>query len=159
MEIFQGRLADQVIEIARRLKLQRRAYPEGLLGIICPRLVEVRAVASSLQGQNLSKEEMCVQDRDDGYQALKEGRPIWISTVHSAKGLEFRALHFAAAEFVKSFRGEQKRIAYTGITRAKTALTIYHDKQLPGYLDSALNVVRVGSDGSEGLEAAFGRRE
>lgn len=99
-----------------------------------------------------------MQSRDDGYQPIQADKPIWLSTVHSAKGLEFRALHFAGSEFVTHFRGEQKRLAYTGVTRAKTSLVIYHDNSLPGYFDAALNAIRsLRQDGTD-LGAAFGRR-
>ena len=158
VEVFQGDLDSQSAEIARRLIVQRRAYPDGLLGVISPRISEVRAIAGALQAHGFA-DEMCVQDRDDGYQPLQENRPIWVSTVHSAKGLEFRALHFAAANFVTSFRAGQKRLAYTAVTRAKTALVIYYEGALPGYMDSALNAVRPSENESEDLGVAFGRRE
>jgi superfamily I DNA/RNA helicase len=119
-------------------------------------MAEVRFIADVLLQTHLSLE-LCVQDREDGYQPIQEGRPIWVSTVHSAKGLEFRALHFAAAEFVKNFRSEQKRLAYTGVTRAKTSLTVYHDESLPRYFDAALNVIRPRRTNRADLEAAFGR--
>lgn len=158
VEVFQGDLDSQSAEIARRLIVQRRAYPDSLLGVISPRRSEVRAIADALRAHGFA-DDMCVQDRDDGYQPLQDGRPIWVSTVHSSKGLEFRALHFAAANFVTSFGAEQKRLAYTAVTRAKTALVIYHEGAMPGYLDSALNAVRLSEDASEDLEVAFGRRE
>jgi superfamily I DNA/RNA helicase len=156
VELFSGNIDTQAVEIANRLMIQRRTYPEGLLGIICPRMVEVRVVAEVLKAKGLA-DEMCIQDREDGYLPLQAARPIWLSTVHSAKGLEFRALHFAGAEYVKSFRGEQNRLAYTGITRAKTSLVVYHHRALPGYFDAALNSIRPPHSGSADLGAAIGR--
>lgn len=157
VEIFQGDLTAQGLEIARRLSIQRRTYPESLLGVICPRMLEVTAIGAILQAEGLG-DELCIQHREDGYQPISADRPIWLSTVHSAKGLEFRALHFAAAEFVKSFRGEQKRLAYTGVTRAKTSLVVYHDGPLPRYFDAALNVARPRNTETPDIGAAFGRR-
>jgi superfamily I DNA/RNA helicase len=157
VEIFQGDITAQALEIARRLGIQRRTYPDSLLGVICPRLSEVNAIAAILTAEGLG-DELCVQNREDGYQPISPERNIWVSTVHSAKGLEFRALHFAASEFVTSFRGEQKRLAYTGVTRAKTSLVVYHDGPLPRYFDAAMNVARPPKTGTPDVGAAFGRR-
>jgi superfamily I DNA/RNA helicase len=157
VEIFQGDLTAQALEIARRLSIQRRTYPESLLGVICPRISEVTAIGAILSAEGLA-EELCMQHGKDGYQPINADRPIWVSTVHSAKGLEFRALHFAASEFVKNFRGEQKRLAYTGVTRAKTSLVVYHDGPLPRYFDAAMNVARPRNTRKPDIGAAFGRR-
>jgi superfamily I DNA/RNA helicase len=157
VDVFVGDIAAQAAEIANRLRLQRRTYPEGLLGVICPRLAEVRTITEALEHHGFG-DQLCVQDREDGYQPMHADRPIWVSSVHSAKGLEFRAVHFASAELVKKFGSEQKRLSYTGVTRAKTSLVIYHDKPLPGYFDAALNSVRPPREGADDLGAAFGRR-
>ena len=155
VEMFPGRFDAQCEEIARRLRLQRRAYPEGFLGVICPRLNEVGLMNDFLSATDLA-DQLCVQTREDGYQPINAEKPIWLSTVHSAKGLEFRALHFASADFVSHFGPEQKRLAYTGITRAKTALTVYHDGDLPPYFDAALNVVRPLERSNADIGIAFG---
>jgi hypothetical protein len=157
VDVFTGNIKAQAVEIAKRLAVQRRTYPEGLLGVICPRLNELRMIAEALEGSGLGNQ-LCVQDREDGYQIIRADRPIWMSTVHSAKGLEFRALHFAGAEHVKSFRAEQKRLAYTGVTRAKTSLVVYHHNNLPGYFDAALNSIHPLPHDTADLGVAFGRR-
>jgi superfamily I DNA/RNA helicase len=158
VEVFVGNIEAQAAEITNRLAVQRRTYPEGLLGVICPRLGELRIIAGALQASRLG-DQLCVQDREDGYQIIRADRPIWMSTtVHSAKGLEFRALHFAGAEHVKSFRAEQKRLAYTGVTRAKTSLVVYYHNNLPGYFDAALNSIHPPPRDTADLGVAFGRR-
>jgi DNA helicase IV len=157
VEIFVGDIQAQAAEIGDRLRVQRRTYPEGFLGVICPRMADVRAISDALSARGFAGE-ICVQDRDDGYHRIQPDRPIWLSTIHSAKGLEFRAVHLAGAEHVKSFRAEQKRLAYTGVTRAKTSLVVYHSGALPGYFDAALNSFRSRGPGTADLGAAFGRR-
>ena len=155
IEIFQGNFSAQCNEILRRLKLQRRAYPEGMLGVMCPRLNEVQSLGRYLQESELS-DLICIQNREDGYQHIDDEKPIWLSTIHSAKGLEFRALHFAAAEFVSRFAGEQKRLVYTGVTRAKTSLVVYHDRSLPPYFDAAFNFLRPIGNANTDIGIAFG---
>jgi superfamily I DNA/RNA helicase len=157
VDVFAGDIVQQAREIAQRLRLQRRTYPEGFLGVICPRLAEVRSVASALEQSGLGSL-LCVQDREAGYQSISPNRPIWVSTVHGAKGLEFRGVHFAAAETTSSAGSGQKRLAYTAVTRAKTALSVYHDAHLPGYLDAAVQKFRPAPSRQPGIGAAFGRR-
>lgn len=157
VDVFRGSLQQQAEQIATRLQLQRRTYPEGFLGVVCPRIGEVRAIASVLEGAGLGHL-LCVQDRQTQYNTIDPARPIWLSTIHGAKGLEFRALHLAAAETVTTAGSGQKRLAYTAVTRAKTALSIYHEAQLPAYLDSAVQEFRVASPSRPEIGAAFGRR-
>ena len=64
-----------------------------------------------------------------------------VSTFHAAKGLEFRALHLAACDELKSF-GNNRRMAFTAVTRAKTALSVYHCDDLHGYFEAALQSLK-----------------
>ena len=157
VDVFQGTQEQQVLEIANRLKLQKRTYPEGFLGVICPKAKDARSIASALEQYGLG-DLLCLQDREAGYQAIQADKPIWVSTVHGAKGLEFRAVHFAVAEALSRAGSGQKRLAYTGVTRAKTALSIYHERHLPAYFNSALRRFRPESPRPKGIGTAFGPR-
>lgn len=157
VDVFQGTQDQQIETLAERLELQRRTYPEGFLGVICPRSDDARIVARGLAATGL-RDLLCHQDREEGYQAIEPGRPIWISTVHGAKGLEFRAVHFSAAEGVARVGAGQKRLAYTAVTRAKTALSIYHERHLPGYLGSAVARFRSRQGRRSDIGAAFGNQ-
>jgi superfamily I DNA/RNA helicase len=79
-----------------------------------------------------------VQTSDDGYEAFDQQRDICVCTLHSAKGLEFRAFHILAAEGLKKFP-MQRELTFMGVTRAKTSLCIYHSGDLPSYLEGALS--------------------
>jgi superfamily I DNA/RNA helicase len=131
-------LDEQATKIAEALKLQRRTFPAALLGVICPRLAEVREIAAKLEGLGLGPE-LTVQTFEDGYQPMDPTRPIWISTIHGAKGLEFRTLHVAGLEYIRNMGGQQKKLAFTAITRAKTRLDLYYQEPLPGYLAGAID--------------------
>ena len=61
---------------------------------------------------------------------------ICITPVQSCKGLEFRAVHWLFADEYQHHVTHER--AYTVVTRAKTSLTIYHDRPLPGVLAGAL---------------------
>jgi superfamily I DNA/RNA helicase len=123
--------------IAERLERQLRVYRGELIGVFAPNRQEAIEVAAVLESVGYA-DRMTKQVGDEGYMEMDVTRPICVSTVHGAKGLEFRAVHFVAAETVRSHRENQKRLAFTGVTRAKTSLTIYHDKPLPGFFESAI---------------------
>jgi len=154
--VFQGSIPEQAAKIAEALTLQRRTFPESLLGVVCPRLAEVKEIADHLRSHGLGPE-LTIQTAEDGYQPLDATRPIWVSTIHSAKGLEFRALHVAGLDFISKFRGEQKRLAFTAITRAKTSLDLYYAKRLPDYITGAIDAMRPPAKPPK-VGDAFGKR-
>lgn len=156
-DVFRGDFEAQSTEIVRRLQFQRRVYSDDLLGVVCPRVEDVTRLSKILLNGPL-RDQLCIQSRETGYQAIDPAKPIWVSTIHGSKGLEFRALHFASAEAVRTFGPTQKRLAYTAITRCKTALSIYHHGHLPNYLDSAVSGYRTGHTVDPGIGAAFGVR-
>jgi len=136
IKIVQAPLTRQAEMIADRLDAQLRAYRGELIGVFAPGRKEAAEIAAIL-GRKWGSQ-MTVQVGKEGYMDMDPNRPICVSTLHGAKGLEFRSVHFAAAETVRQHGDKQKRLAFTGVTRAKTALTIYHEKALPGYFDSSV---------------------
>jgi DNA helicase IV len=146
VRVFKGALQDQAAEIAARLSGQIRAYRGQLIGVIAPRKEDVAVVASELRTAGFA-DLISVQTDDEGYLPFDPDRPVCISTVHAAKGLEFQAVHFAASETVRG--SSQKRLVFTAVTRAKSALSIYHDDAMPGYLRSAVAASQPQSDASD----------
>jgi superfamily I DNA/RNA helicase len=150
-------LDQQVAQLVDRLGSQIKAYPNVLLGVLAPTRKGVHEIAAKLNAAGLDQD-LNVQLRDDdGYQDFVKGRQIWLSTIHSSKGLEFRAVHLMDCESLAKMGGNQKRIAYTGITRAKTSLTLYHQKPLPSYVAGALAEV-VPKGKKVDLESVFGKK-
>lgn len=123
----------QAEAIAEQIADQRLAYPNDLIGVLCPRNEEVDAIFEFLNATPLAGEITRCSGR--GFHAE---RPVWLTTISAAKGLEFRAVHLAGLDALSRMGGAQRRLAFTGVTRAKTALTVYYEKSIPGYLDSAL---------------------
>lgn len=126
-------LDEQVSAMAIQINDQRFAYPNDLIGVLCPRNEELDSVFSGLTSAGLGH---AITRANSKY--FDPSRPIWLSTLTAAKGLEFRALHIAGLDYLHRMGGAQKRLIYTGITRAKTALTMYWHKSIPGYLESAI---------------------
>lgn len=126
----------QIERTAERLELQLKAYPGETLGVLVPRKkVELPIVFEALKKYPaLSDKITNAQD-----QSFDPSMPIWLSTIHSSKGLEFRAVHLIAADEIKNFFEHSRRLAFTAVTRAKTALVIYHNNDLLPFFSAAVS--------------------
>jgi superfamily I DNA and RNA helicase len=133
-------LEDQVAEVISRIKIQMQAYPGEMIGVLCPRTAELSAVADLL-GKSEVAAEIQVQ-RAGAYDSIYPDRPVIVTTVQGAKGLEFRAVHMVAAEMLKRYP-TQKNLTYTAVTRAKTSLVVYHSLGLAGYFEKGLNACSI----------------
>jgi superfamily I DNA/RNA helicase len=146
---LEAQVAQTIVNLERQLK----AYPDETLGVLCPNRDILKKAAKLLLSSKLQAS-MVLQSSEEGYVAFEPEKPICICTVHGAKGLEFRATHILEAEGLKK-SSLNRNIAYMAVTRAKTSLSIYHSQPLPGYLDSALSVVRAPVKPAS-LEELFG---
>jgi superfamily I DNA/RNA helicase len=108
-----------------------------MIGIVTPLQQDLTSVWHAIEGSDL-KEQALVQHSASGHLPFDPKRRICVSTIHSAKGLEFRALNVVHAEHLKRFPPTQRKLSYVAVTRAKTSLTVYHNEPLPGYLKEAL---------------------
>lgn len=133
--VFRGDLASQCREIAASLRRQLKVYQNELLAVVCPKREHVLEVLRLLRSEKDLAPKLCMIDEDT--EAFEVTKPICVSTIHGAKGLEVRALHFAAAEHVKRLP-HQRNVAFTAVTRAKTSLGIYHEDDLKGWFEAAV---------------------
>ena len=130
-------IEEQGSKIAASIRLQLKAYPDELIGVFCPLKEDVASLKAILSEEEFASQ-MVVQDSDEGYLPFEEDSRICLSTLHSAKGLEFRAAHFAGVDGLSKFRDRERRMAFTGVTRAKTTLSVYHSGGIPPFLKSAI---------------------
>ncbi len=154
IRIEQMTLERQADEIVARLKVQLRAFPGELIGVITPHRADADFLAKKIAEAGYGSR-LAAHGSDDGLIHIEAARPIFVSTVHGAKGLEFRAVHFAAAETVRKTRDSQKRVAFTAVTRAKTSLTIYHDGSLPPWFDKAVDPYRPKTETRQSWKDVF----
>jgi|APSaa5957512535_1039671.scaffolds.fasta_scaffold28573_2 superfamily I DNA/RNA helicase len=126
---------EQLQRIIERIDIQLKTYPGELIGIISPRRDETNLIGEFFLKSHLTSK-VNFQDSEEGF-ILDTEKPIIITTVHSAKGLEFRALHIVSSEYIKKFP-KQRNIAFTAITRTKTSLSIYHVGDIPGFFEQAI---------------------
>ena len=125
--------------LERNLYLQLRAYPEGWLGVFTV-LRETRDRIAEYLSQTGLASNLIIQADDGDSRTFDPVRRVVVSTLHSAKGTEYRCVHFVAADGFPYFTREK---AFTGITRAKTTLDVYHSGHMEGALESALSEPRV----------------
>jgi DNA helicase IV len=124
-----------------RIEPQLRAYPNDLIGILCPNNADVDLVRLQLSGMQQMQPYLLPTD-EEFHNPFSPDQRIYISTMHKAKGLEFRAAHLPFVEHVvNAGRKQQKKLSYTSVTRAKTSLSVYNIKDIPGYLSSARDAV------------------
>ncbi|MCA9805982.1 MAG: ATP-binding domain-containing protein, partial [Cyanobacteria bacterium HKST-UBA02] len=150
-------LDKQIDNLLTLLKQQLIAYPDEMLGVICPTHTVMQKVVPRLRSSGLT--ELCVFQRDvdgESYMRFSDQKRICVTTCHSAKGLEVRALHIVGADqFVA--HPLRRNLVYTSITRAKTSLTIHYTNTLPDFLESALNQQNSGSTRQVDVKDLFGK--
>jgi len=147
-------IKEQCKLIENEIKTQLMAYPEEMIGIICPRHEELEEIREFFMKSSIN--DQCIyQDSESGYLPFEKDRPICLSTLHGSKGLEFRTLHIAACDTLKKFRANRNMI-FTGITRAKTSLSLYYCDDLHPYIESALASISPRSSLPD-ISEAFGK--
>ena len=147
-------ISEQVAAAIPDIDRQLRAYPEALIGILCPRNKEVLDVWAHINASPLNGSAQ-LQQSSEGYEAFDPSRRVVVATVHSAKGLEFRALHLMGLDKIARFPNRRRNLAYTAVTRAKTSLTVYHEDPLPGFLDHGITVAIGGAQAPPKLADLF----
>jgi len=111
---------EQVALIVSRLRTQRIAFPGQLIGVLCPTLNTMNAIWDIIKVSEHSDAAFLLHSSvSDGFPLDKH---VIISNFHSAKGLEFRALHLAGCDELQSF-GNNRCMAFTAVTCPKTDLS------------------------------------
>lgn len=128
-------IEEEALRIIERLRLQLKAYPDEMLGVLCPTYESLSHIWEEIEKTDLSPIAL-LQARDE-HAPFEQDKRICVATLHAAKGLEVRALHVAGCETLKKFP-HQRNMAFTAVTRAKTSLSLYYSGDIPGYLEKAL---------------------
>ncbi|QBP74552.1 hypothetical protein E2K99_05770 [Herbaspirillum huttiense] len=126
--------SEQLIRLVSKLIKQLAVYPGQIIGVLVPHRKDVEYVVAELLKNLELRPHVTNAMSPDFAPELR----IWVSTVHSSKGLEFRCAHIVAADDFKDFQQQERRVAFMAVTRAKTALNIYHENALHPFFASAL---------------------
>lgn len=124
--------AEQVSAILKKLDPQLSLYPNEHIGVLFPKHEQKIAFEEALSSSPVAE-----QDR------------VRVDTLHGGKGWEFRAVHIGACETLSRMGATQKRLAYTGLLRARTSASFYCTGAIPGYLDAAVALLSPPPDDSE----------
>lgn len=143
----------QIARIAEALQVQLKAYPNELLGVICPTRADVAAMTLGLSSSEHEKN-LIDMGRDGGITTFDSRRRICVTTFHSAKGLEFRGLHLAGLESLRKMP-LNRNLMFMGATRAKTFLSLHHSGSIPGYIESGMAALQVTTP-KPSIASAFG---
>jgi superfamily I DNA and RNA helicase len=146
---------EEAQRIIEALTVQLKAYPEEMFGIICPTRQAINGIWKRISQSPLRS--LAVKQISGEHSAFDPSKPICICTLHGAKGLEFRTVHIAECNQLPLFQHEMN-IAFTAVTRAKTSLSLYYSKELPGYLEKALAGLEPLPD-LPPLESVFGGKK
>lgn len=125
---------EQIEAAATRIAKQLNVYPGQLVGVMVPLRDNVGAIVDALSEET----ELAGLVTNCLASDFDSTKPVWVSTVHSAKGLEFRCCHILTADDFARFTKYERRAVFTAITRAKTALSIYHREDLHPFFAAAL---------------------
>ncbi len=147
-------LPDQAAVAITEIQNQLFAYPDEAICVLCPKQEDASSVAEILLSSKI-KDHVQIQNFFGGYSAFDPNKRVIVTTLVSAKGLEFRAVHLLGMEKIHKFRKQQKNLAFTGVTRAKTSLRIYYDKSIPGYLEKGLGALDDASTSDPALDDLF----
>jgi len=125
--------AAQTKKIIEDLSIQLTAYPDELLAVVGPRKADRDFLRSELEASALKP--LILPHRRSGGDDPEQR--IYVAHLLEIKGLEFRTIHLALMQYIHRMGENQKRIAYTAITRAKTTVSLYFTGKIPGYLEQA----------------------
>lgn len=129
-------IVEQAAFIASQLNDALLGYPDQLLAVLCPTNADLNVIEVELIKAGLGDRITRANKKNE----FDSSKPIWLSTIAAAKGLEFRVVHIAGLDALLRMSNEM-RLIYTGVTRAKTTLRLYWNQSIPGYLDSAIRAV------------------
>ncbi len=147
-------LQDQCDKVVEALATQIVAYPNEVIAVLCPRKEAVKTAIGALSGKGLQVSSNFAE------LALSESSnsKIFVSTIHSAKGLEFRAVHLVGIEGLMGMP-HSRGLAFTGVTRAKTSLSLYHTGRIQGFLEQAFQDMYGETKKDVSLSEAFGKKK
>lgn len=126
---------EQFNRMVDEIRVQLDAFPDEDIGILCGKRSSVAEVGARFERSDLS-DRVSVHGQGDEV-GFADGSPIHVLTIHSAKGTEFRAVHLYGAEELHSWPLNRRRLSYTAVTRAKTALRAYRTGNTNEALESA----------------------
>jgi ATP-dependent exoDNAse (exonuclease V) alpha subunit len=117
--------------------VQLDAFKGDAIGIFCGKKDTCVELRERFNGTVLASQ-VCVHGVDE-HAGFDLTIPIHVLTIHSSKGAEFRAVHLFGTEELANYPLNRRRLGFTAITRAKTALNAYRTGETNKPLENAFS--------------------
>ena len=135
-------LDEEINLVISRLRGQVAAYPDERIGIVSPSRDVANRVWAVIRQTEFAN--MASFQGDEEVVRFDDSVRICVSSLHASKGLEYRVLHVLSCEnFAR--RPLPRFLAFTAVTRAKTALYMYSSGELLGFLEHAIASLEPGT--------------
>ncbi len=128
-----GPIEQQAQAVIKELTLQVDAYPEEMMGVLAYTHDKAGKVFEAIKKSPLAN--AAIRQSKTDHPDFTEETRICVTSIHSAKGLEFRAVHIVDADRLER---EPVKISFTALTRAKTTVLFHYNRTLPGFIDGAI---------------------
>ncbi|WP_377156316.1 ATP-binding domain-containing protein [Roseateles sp. UC29_93] len=126
---------EQFSEMETLIRVQLIAFKDDSIGVFSGTQATIAELKERFEKTDLS--DLVAYHNGDGEASFSSDKRIHVMTLHSAKGTEFRAVHIYGAEELAGYPLRRTKLAYTGITRAKTALNVYRTGETSKALENA----------------------
>jgi superfamily I DNA/RNA helicase len=128
----------QIQSALKEIRVQLKAFPGEAIGILAPRREHLSKIRAALESSDVA-DLIAYHDPDSGgSREFPADKQIFVMTVHSSKGTEFRAVHIVGAERLRS-PVATRRTVFTAFTRAKTSLAVYYTGTVAAYIQGAFS--------------------
>jgi superfamily I DNA/RNA helicase len=137
VQLIPAKSQQEQLQLAlENIKVQLRAFPDDSIGVFLPRNDSFPAARAFFDASDIAG--LVEYHEHDGSRQFPPGKRIFCTTIHSAKGTEFRAVHILFAEQLVPPLATRK-VLFTAITRAKTSLMTYHTGAILPYIHGAFS--------------------
>jgi superfamily I DNA/RNA helicase len=126
---------EQFAEMVASIRIQLVAFNDDSIGVFAGTKATISELKERFDATDLAG--LVAYHNGDGEASFSSDKRIHVMTLHGAKGTEFRAVHIFGAEELREFPLRRTKLAYTGITRAKTALNIFRTGATSRALENA----------------------
>lgn len=125
---------EQFVKMTELIRVQLVAFNDDNIGIFAGTNEAIAELRERFDKTEFAS--LIAYHGEGGGSFLSDAR-IHVMTLHNSKGTEFRAVHIFAAEELHDFPLRRTKLAYTGITRARTALNVFRTGPTSKALENA----------------------
>lgn len=129
---------EQFVRMLDSIRIQLDAFSVDSIGIFCGRRETLGELRARFNATDLA--DMVAVYGVDKDASFTNGKRIYVMTLHSSKGTEFRAVHMFGVDELSSGGLQRTNLSYTGVTRAKTSLAAYRAGSTTIKLEHAFSV-------------------